>query len=150
MILVTCMYVCMYMVSTFSRVWINGVRLPILRSWSAEQGKLIFLCPRSSLRIWFRERRSAVPSRVSPLTLHAQAASGAYSRNSSRFPRRRPHVYRQPPSGQVHRVTQLRTDGLHCRKSAGTEPAMLKVVPVTGAAFSAVTMDHFFMHLSFP
>ncbi|CAM9815346.1 unnamed protein product, partial [Ascophyllum nodosum] len=48
------------------------------------------------------------------------AESGAYSRDSSPFPRRRPfiiYLYRQPPSGQsrVYQVTQLRTDGVHCR-----------------------------------
>ena len=39
--------------------------------------------------------------------------------------------YRHMPSGQsrFYRVTQLRTDGLHCRESAGTGPANLKVVP---------------------
>ena len=33
------------------------------------------------------------------------------------------------PSGQsrVYRVTQLRTDGVHCRESAGTGPVNLKV-----------------------
>ena len=36
-------------------------------SWSAEQGKLIFPCPRAGLRIWSRETGSAVPSRVSLL-----------------------------------------------------------------------------------
>ena len=36
-------------------------------SWSAEQGKLIFPCPRACLRIWSRETGSAVPSRVSLL-----------------------------------------------------------------------------------
>ena len=38
--------------------------------WSAEQGKLMFPCPRSRLRIWSREIGSAVriPSRVSLLT----------------------------------------------------------------------------------
>ena len=44
-----------------------------------------------------------------------QAESGVYLRNSSRFPRRRPFIYRnrQTPSGQfrVDRATQLRTDG---------------------------------------
>ena len=48
--------------------------------WSAEQGKMHFPCPRSRLRIWSRETGSAVPSRVSPLILHAQAKSGAYTR----------------------------------------------------------------------
>ena len=33
--------------------------------------------------------------------------------------------YRHTPSGQsqVYRVTQLRTDGVHCRESAGTDRA---------------------------
>ena len=30
---------------------------------------------------------------------------------------------------RVYRVTQLRTDGVHCRESAGTGPVNLKVVP---------------------
>ena len=49
------------------------------------------------------------------------------------------HMYRQPPSGQsqVYRATQLRTNDVHCRESAGTGPVALKVVvPVTGAAFA--------------
>ena len=48
------------MVITYSRVWINRVRLPILLvvSWS---------CPRACLTIWSREMGSAVPSRVSLL-----------------------------------------------------------------------------------
>ena len=38
---------------------------------------------------------------------------------------------RYTPSRQsrVYRVTQLRTDGVHCRASAGTGPVNLKVVP---------------------
>ena len=36
-------------------------------SWSAEQGKRTFPCPRACLRIWSRETGSAVPSRVSLL-----------------------------------------------------------------------------------
>ena len=85
-------------------------------SWSAGQGN------RS------RETGSAVPSRVSLLILYTQAESGPYSRDSSRFPRRRPLIYlnRHTPSSQsrVHQVTQLlRTDGVHCRESAGTDKA---------------------------
>ena len=38
------------------------------------------------------------------------------------------------PAGH-YRVTQLRTDVVHCRDSVGTGPVVLKVVPVTGAAF---------------
>ena len=43
------------------------------------------------------------------------------------------------PSGQsrVYRVTQLRTDCVHCRESVGTGPVLLKVVRVTGAAFAS-------------
>ena len=65
--------------------------------------------------------------------LYTQAESGAYLRDSSRVPRRRPFIYlnRHTPSGQsrVYRVAQLRTDGVHCRESAGTGPVNLKVVP---------------------
>ena len=47
-------------------------------------------------------------------------------------------------SGQsrVYRVTQLRTDGVHCRESAGTGPVVLKVVPVTGAAFASLWTNY--------
>ena len=120
-------------------------------SWSAKQRKLIFPCPRSRLRIWSREKGSAVPSRVSLLILHTQAESGAYLRDSSLFPRRCPFIYlhRHPPSGQsrVYQVTQVRTDGGNCRESAGTGPGVLEVVPVTGAAFPGITM-HQFMYVS--
>ena len=67
-----------------------------------------------------------------PADLHTQTESGAYLRDSSRVPRRRPFIYlnHHTPSGQsrVYRVTQLRTDGVHCRESAGTGPVNLKVV----------------------
>ena len=65
-------------------------------SWSAEQGEWIFPCPRSRLRVWSRETGSAIPSRVSLLILHTQAESGAYLRDSSRVPRRRPFI--KPPN----------------------------------------------------
>ena len=68
-----------------------------------------------------------------PAHLHTQAESRAYLRDSSRVSRRRPFIYlrRHTPSDQsrVYRVTQLRTDGVHCRESAGTGPVNLKVVP---------------------
>ena len=80
-----------------------------------------------------------------PAHLHTQAESGAYSRGSSRVLRRRPCIYlnRHIPLGQcrLYRVTQLRTNDVHCRESAGTGPVNLKVVPVTGAALSQVPMD---------
>ena len=52
---------------------------------------------------------------------------------------------RHTPSGQsrVYRITQLRTDGVHCGESAGTGPINLKVVPVivNGGCFPCITMD---------
>ena len=47
------------------------------------------------------------------------------------------HIYRQPPSGQsrLYRVTQLRTNGVHCRESAGTGPVVPKAVRVRDAPF---------------
>ena len=80
-------------------------RLPIL-FMVAEQGK--FPCPRLRLKNWFHETGLVVPSRVSLLTLYTNAESGAYSRDSSRCLRRFTTIH--------HRVTQLRTDGVHCRE----------------------------------
>ena len=68
-----------------------------------------------------------------PAHLYTQAESGAYLRDSSRVPRRRPCIYlnHPTPSGQSqdYRVAQLRTDAVHCREFAGTWPINLKVVP---------------------
>ena len=79
-----------------------------------------------------------------PSHLHTQAESGAYLRDSSRFLWRRPFIYlnRHTPSGQspICRVMQLRTDGVHCRESAGTGPVNLKVVS-NGCCHWQVTMD---------
>ena len=86
---------------------------------------------------------SSVPRQ--PAYLHTQAESGAYLRDPSRFPRRRPFIYlnRHTPSGQsrVYRVPRLRTDGVHYRESAGAGPVVLKVVAITGVAWSGFTMD---------
>ena len=62
------------------------------------------------------------------------------------------HTYRQPPSdqSQVGWVTQLRTDGVHRLESAGSGPEVLKVAPVTGAAFSGNSMDKFLCAPLFP
>ena len=69
-----------------------------------------------------------------PAHLHTQAESGALtftgflpiSAAASII-----YLNRHTPSGQsrVYRVTQLRTDGVHCRESAGTRPVNLDVVP---------------------
>ena len=102
-------------------------------SWSAEQGKLIFPCPRACLRIWSRETGLAVPSRVSLLISILRLNLVLTYGIPPEF-RGGVHLFisnHHTPSGQsrVYRVTQLRTDGVHCRESAGTGPVNLKVVP---------------------
>ena len=87
-----CMYVCM--VITYSRVWINRVRLPILLvvSWT---GKInIPLSPCVPEKLVSRDGFShPVPRQHAHL--HTQTESGAYLRDSSRVPRRRPCM--KPP-----------------------------------------------------
>ena len=70
-------------------------------SWSAGQEKTIFSCPRLQLRIWSREIGSSVPFHVSLLILHTQVESGAYSRDSSSFPRRYLVIY----AANRHRIS---------------------------------------------
>ena len=43
------------MVTHIARVWINRVWLPILHVGQLKQGKIIFLCSRSRLKIWSRD-----------------------------------------------------------------------------------------------
>ena len=56
------------------------------------------------------------------------------------------YVYRHTPSGQsrLNRVTQLCTNGVHCRESAGTGPVVLKIVRGMGVASSGIIMAIFF------
>ena len=77
-----------------------------------------FPCPRSRHRIWSRETGSAVPSRVSPLILHAQAESGAYSR-APLFPSAFRHGVVSTPEKR-HRVSfsqKLRSNGVTTESS---------------------------------
>ena len=89
-------YILICIDSTFGRVSINHrVRLSILfvrvASWF-RTGNIFYPFPRSRQRRWSRETGLAIPSRVSLLILPTQAESGAYSRDSSRFPPRRPNI----------------------------------------------------------
>ena len=135
-------YVCMVIThhtSHIARVSINP-RLPILLVVSLTGKMKNSLSPFAPVNLVSRDGfGSPVPRQ--PAHLHTQAESGAYLRDSSRFLRRRPFIYlnSHTPSGQsrVFRVTQLRTDGVNCRESAGTGPVNLKVVPVTGAAVAS-------------
>ena len=67
-----------------------------------------------------------------PAHLRTQAESGAYG-IPPEF-RGGVHLFiltaiRHRVSPEVYRVTQLRTDGVHCRESAGRGPVNFKVVP---------------------
>ena len=134
-------------------VWINRVRLPIPLVFSCTRKINIPLSPCAPENLVSRDGFSP-PSRINLLILQTQAGSGTYSRDSSRVPRRRPFIYlsRHTPSGQsrLNRVTQLRTDGVHCRESAGTGPVVLQVVPVTSAAILQATMDRLMCASLFP
>ena len=94
----------------------------------------MFPCPRSCLRIWSRETGSAVPSRVSLLIsiLRLNLVLTYYGIPPEFCGGVHLFIYNHhTPSDQprVYRATQLRTDGVHCRESAGTGPVNLKVVP---------------------
>ena len=88
------MYVCM--VTHIARVWINLVRLPILLvvSWTRKIN-----IPLSAFAPENLVSRDGLGSPVprQPAHLHTQAKSGAYLRDSSRVPRRRPFIYLKPP-----------------------------------------------------
>ena len=88
------MYVCM--VTHIARVWTNPVRLSIVLvvgSTGKINVSLSAFAPESLVsRDGFG---SPVPRQ--PAHLHAQAESGAYLRDSSRVPRRRPFIYFKPP-----------------------------------------------------
>ena len=116
------LYKYLYGHTHIARVWINRVRLPTLHVVS-ETGKINI-----SLSAFVPEKLvsrdgfgSPVPRR--PAHLHTQAESGAYG-IPPQF-RGGVHLFilnRHSSSGQsrVYRATQLRTDGVHCRESAGT------------------------------
>ena len=77
-----------------------------------------------------------------PTHLHTQAESGAYFRDSSRVPRRRPFIYlnRHTPSGQSRFFGSRNSVPMAFtaqRPPAQTGPVVLKAVLVTGAAFAS-------------
>ena len=89
------------MVITYSRVWINRVRLPILLvvSWTGKTN--IPLSPRVPENLVSRDRFSR-PVPRHPAHLHTQAESGAYLlRDSSRVPRRCPFMKPRYAFGSV-------------------------------------------------
>ena len=101
----------------------------------------VFPCPRSRVRIWFRETGLVVPSRVSLLILYTNAEYGSYSRDSSRCPRRHPYIL---ASTTHHRVSPEFIGSRNCvpmtftaESPLGTAPVVLKVARVTSAAFAS-------------
>ena len=84
-------YIYGYLVITYSRVWINRVRLPILLvvSWTGKMN--IPLSAFASENLASRDSFGR-PVPRQPVHLHTQAESGAYSRDSSRFSRRHRHI----------------------------------------------------------
>ena len=79
------------MVTHIARVWINRVRLPVLLVVSSTGKMNISLSACVPENLVTRDGfGSPVPRQ--PALLHTQAESGAYSRDSSRVPRRRPFI----------------------------------------------------------
>ena len=86
------MYVCICMVTHIARVWINRVRLPVLHVVSRTRKINVSLSAFVSEILVSRDGLgSPVPRQ--PAHLHTQAESGAYLRDSSRVPRRRPFIH---------------------------------------------------------
>ena len=109
-----------------------GKRLPILLVVSSTGKMNISLFPFAPENLVSRDGfGSPVPR---PLAYrHTQAEPGAYFRDCFRIPQRCPFIYfnRHTPSSQsrLYRATQSRTDGVHCRESAGAGSVNCKVVP---------------------
>ena len=93
------LYVCIMYVSSshIARVRVKHARLPILLVISSTTGKMFFsLYPFAPENLVSRDGfGSSVPRQ--PAHLHTRAESGAYVRDSSRVPRRRPLIYLKPP-----------------------------------------------------
>ena len=85
-----CMYECMEV--TYSKRKDQPGKGYQSCSWSAEQGKLIFPCPRSHLNLISRDGFGS-PVQRQPAHLYTWAESGAYLRDSFRVPRRRPFIF---------------------------------------------------------
>ena len=124
------MYVCM-VIKYYSRVWINRVRLTILLvvSWTGKNNIPLSPCVPENLvsRDGFSRPVPRQPAHLSILRLNLVLIYGIPPEFRGGV-----HLWnRHTPSGQSrdYRVTQLRTDGVHCRESAGTGPVNIKVVP---------------------
>ena len=127
----TSLYVCM--VTHIARVWIDRVRLPILLviSWTGKMN--ISLSAFAPENLVSRDGFGSTPVPRQPA--HSPCSGWIWCLLTGFLPSSaEASIYlfkgAHTPSGQsrVYRVTQLRTDGVHCRESAGTGPVNLKVV----------------------
>ena len=92
--------VCMYVWSELSAQYRSTGFGCQTCTWPAEQGKIIFT-------LFLSVPENLVP----PFILHTRAESGAYSRDSCRFPRRRPYI---PPTA-IGSVPSLSSHAIACR-----------------------------------
>ena len=143
------------MVITYSRVWINRVRLLILLVVSWTRKNNIPLSPYAPENLVSRDGFSCpVPCQPvhSPYLLRLNLV---LTHGVPPDFRGGVHLFiyaaiRHRVSPEFIGVTQLRTDGIHCQESAGTGPVVLKVVPVTGAAILKATMEQLMRASLFP
>ena len=84
------------MITHIVRVWINPVKLPILHVVSRAGKFNISLSAFAPQNLVSRDGFGS-PILRKPAHLYVQAESGAYFRDSSRVPRRRPFIYLNPP-----------------------------------------------------
>ena len=89
-----CLYACI--VTHIARVWIYRVGLPILLV-VRPTGKMNISLPAFVPENLVSRDRFGSPVPRQPAHLHTQAESGAYLRDSSRVPRRRPFIYLKTP-----------------------------------------------------
>ena len=126
-------YIYACIVITYSRVQINRkIANPVHGQLNRKKNP----CPHSRMKIWFRETGLAVPSRVSLLIVYTNAESGAYSRDSSRNPRRRPYIF----TTIHHRVSHDFIGSRNCVQMAFTAESLLCSNIVTDAVH---TVDPF-------
>ena len=143
-------YLCMYV----SRVSINRVRLPNPARGQPNKGKLIYF-PVPVRALQFSLARRVRPSRpASACSFSTLRLKLVLTHGIPPDFRRGVHLLLPPnvigsvPSLSDHKIAYRWL--FHCRESVGTEPEVLKVVPVTGAAFSGITVDQLMCVSPFP
>ena len=137
---------CMYGHHIIARVWINRGRLPILLVLSLTgKMKIPFLSAFAPENVVSRDGfGSPVPRQPAYLLLRLNlmltyGITPEFRGGVHLFLLKPPYAIGSVPSLSGHAIG---TNDVHSRESAGTGPVNLKVVPVTGAAISGITMDY--------